>query len=114
MPPNFLNPVTVTIVRRTVTGQDGFGNDIYGQTTEDVLGSVQPGTSRERLDFTDQLVSGVVVFVPYGTDVEYIDAIIVNGVQYEVNASPDVWRSPFSGSTAPVRIEGTLVVGASS
>jgi SPP1 family predicted phage head-tail adaptor len=109
----FQDGVTVTIVRRTVSGTDSFGNDTYTSVNEDVqYCSIQPAASRENLDFSDQLTSDVVVFVPYGTDVEYIDAIIVDGVQYEVRAQPDVWRSPFSGSTAPVRIEGILVVGA--
>ena len=112
MYPNFLNPVTVTLVHRVVTGQDDFGNDVYGSTTEDVFGSVQPATSRENLNFADQLTSRVVVFVPHGTDITYVDGIIVDGVQYEVTGHPDNWVSPFSGHTAPVRIEGTLVEGA--
>ena len=111
--PSFSHPAPITIIRRVVTGTDDFGNDVYGQTSEDVTGSVAPSTSRENLNQADQLASGVVVMVPFGTDVTYIDAFIVNGVQYEVSGQPDTWTSPFSGNSAPVRIEGTLVVGAS-
>jgi hypothetical protein len=111
MPLNY--GIIVTIVHRVVTGTDDFGNDVYGTTKEDVgQCSVYPVTSRENLNFADQLSSGIVVFVPYGTDVSYIDAIIVNGVQYEVTGQPDVWVSPFSGHTAPVRIDATVVKGA--
>jgi hypothetical protein len=52
------------------------------------------------------------VFVPYGTDVSFIDAVIVAGVQYEVNGQPDIWKSPFSGNTSPIRIDATEVEGA--
>lgn len=114
MPPNFQHPVTITIVQKIVSGQDEFNNDVYEETTFDVVGSIQPSTSRENLNFADQSTSGVVAFVPYGTDVQYIDAFIVGGVRYEVNGQPDIWTSPFSGTSAPVRMDGTLVVGASS
>jgi hypothetical protein len=110
----FKNGMNVTIVNRVVTGVDDFGNDVYGSTST-VVGpcSVQPASSRESLSFADQLTSGIVVFAPYGTDVGYIDAVIVDGVQYEVTGQPDVWSSPFTGGTAPVRIDATLVKGAS-
>jgi hypothetical protein len=114
MYPNFVGGgLTVTIVRRMVTGQDEFNNDVYATTSEDVSGcSIQPASSRENLGFADQLTSGVVIFVPYGTDVSYIDAVIYNGVQYEVTGSPNIWLSPFSGNTAPIRLDGTMIEGA--
>jgi len=34
------------------------------------------------------------------------------GVRYEVRGRPDVWVSPFSGNTSPIRIDATLVKGA--
>jgi hypothetical protein len=104
---------TVTIVRRTVTGTDDWGNDVYGTVNADVGPcSVQPASSREDLNFADQITKSIVVFVPYGTDVSFIDAVIVAGVQYEVNGQPDIWKSPFSGNTSPIRIDATEVEGA--
>jgi len=32
----------ITLVRRTVTGQDGDGNDVYGETLTDVSGAFDP------------------------------------------------------------------------
>jgi hypothetical protein len=107
------NGVTVTLVRRSVSGQDEFGNDVYTETTEDVQPcSIQQGSSRENLSFTDQVITGVIVFIPYGTDLTYLDAIIYNGVKFEVAGDPDVWVSPWSGNTAPIRVYANVVKGA--
>ena len=109
----FPDGVIVTIVRRTVTSRDEWNNDVYTSVSEDVGPcSVQPVSSREDLNFADQLTSGIIVFVPYGTVVDYVDAVIVAGVRYEVRGRPDVWVSPFSGNTSPIRIDATLVKGA--
>ena len=94
-------------------GQDEHGNDVYSESQIDVGPcSVQPSSSRETLAFTDQLSSRFIVFVPYGTDVQYIDAIIIDGVKYEVTGQPDIWVSPFTGLQAPIRIEATMIEGA--
>jgi hypothetical protein len=113
--PSLANGLTVTLVRRTLTGtQDEFGNDEYTSTNVDVWPcSVQPSTSREVISFTDQMSRTITAFLPSGTDVEYLDALIWNGDTYEVTGNPDTWQSPFSGHTAPVRVEATLVEGAS-
>jgi hypothetical protein len=114
MYPNFVNGgLTVTIVQRVLNGIDEFDNDVYTTVNKDVSGcSIQPASSRESLSFADQLTSNVVIFVPFGTDVTYIDAVICNGVQYEVTGVPDTWTSPFSGNTAPIRIDGNMIEGA--
>ena len=105
----------VTILHRTVTGRDEYGNDTYTSTSE-VVGpcSVQQGSSRENQAFNDQVITGVTVFMPYGTEVGYLDAIVINGVQYEVNGDPAVWVSPFSGRTAPIRVDAVAAKGASN
>lgn len=113
MYPSFPYGDTVTILHRFVSGRDEFGNDIYSYTSEDVGAcSIQQATSREAIAFTDQVVTGIVVFMPFGTKIGYLDSIIVRGVQYEVNANPDHWTSPFSGRSAPIRVQGLLVEGA--
>jgi hypothetical protein len=106
--------LTVTVVNRVPSGTtDEFGNDVYTEVSNDISGcSVQPASSRENLNFGDQLTSGIVVFLPFGTDVNYIDAIIWNGDKYEVTGVPDTWTSPFTGHTAPVRVDGMLIKGA--
>lgn len=114
--PLLVNGPMVTFLRRTVTGQDQMGNDQYS-STQVVIGpcSVQPGSSRENAgNFTDQVTAVLVVFVPYGTDLSYLDALMWNGDKYELTAKPESWRSPWSGNTAPIRIFATLVKGASA
>lgn len=107
--------VIVTIKNRFIDGQDQFGNDTYSFTAQEVGPcSVQQGTTRETITATDQVATGMVLFAPYGTDVSYQDAVIINGVEYEVSGDPESWLSPFSGNTSPVRIQCTLVKGAST
>lgn len=112
--PSLANGDTVTIKNRVVSGTDDFGNDTYS-FTEQTVGpcSVQPSTSREVQTATDQVITGMVVFMPYNTQIGYLDAFIVDGVEYEVQAEPETWSSPFSGHTAPIRVVGQLVKGAS-
>lgn len=105
---------TVTIRRRTVSGTDEYGNNVYSSVTEDIgLCVVQPAASGEQLQFADQLSTGITVFFPENTDVAYIDAVIVDGNEYEVQGSPNEWVSPFSGRTAPVQVQATKVTGVS-
>lgn len=104
----------VTLRHRVVAGQDSYNNDTYAFTEVNVGPcSVQQTTSREAVNFADQVATSVLVFMPYGTNVSFLDAVIIDGVEYEVIGDPDNWISPFSGHTAPVRVSGQLVKGAS-
>lgn len=104
----------VTLRHRVVAGQDDYNNDTYAFTEVQVGPcSIQQTTSREAINFTDQVSTSVLVFMPYGTNVGFLDAMIINGVEYEITGDPDNWISPFSGHTAPVRVTGQLVKGAS-
>src|SRR5215472_1544933 len=105
---------TVTVLHRYVSGQDQWGNDVYSYTSENVGPcSIQQASSRENINFADQAITGVVVYVPWGTQISYLDAIVVDGTTYEVNAEPDHWTSPFSRRSAPIRVQGLVVKGAS-
>lgn len=108
------NGQMVTLRSRYVTGKDDFGNDQYGYT-ESVVGpcAVQQASSRETISATDQVSTGMIVFMPFGTKVSYLDSVILNGDEYEVTGTPDTWTSPFSGHTAPIRVHCILVKGAS-
>lgn len=104
----------VTLRHRVVAGQDEYGNDTLSFTEVQVGPcSVQQASSQEAVSFTDQATKNVLVFMPYGTNVSYLDAMIINGIEYEIIGQPDSWSSPFSGHTAPVRVSGQLVEGAS-
>lgn len=105
---------TVTLVQRTVSGKDEYGNDTYSEVQTDIPNCVfVPSSSTEIIQFTDQVATSVTVFVPYGTDVDYLDAVIVGGIRYEVQGEPSVWMSPFSGHTSPIQINANRVLGVS-
>jgi hypothetical protein len=112
--PVFPYGLMVTVRNRFVNGQDEFGNDTYSYT-ELVVGpcSVQQGSSREAITATDQVATGMIVFMPFGTNVGYLDSVIIDGDEYEVTGVPESWASPFSGHTAPIRVQCILVKGAS-
>jgi hypothetical protein len=105
----------VTVRNRFADGRDEYGNDKYSYT-ETVVGpcSVQQASSRENISNTDQVVTGMTVFMPFGTEIGYLDSVIINGAEYEVTGTPDTWTSPFSGHTAPIMVRCVLVQGAST
>lgn len=106
---------TVTLLKRVLAGHDSYGNDVYTNFSSDIAGcAVQPATSTENVQFTDQVNTGITVFLPYGTDVSYLDALIIDGVKYEVQGTPESWVSPFSGRTAPVQVSAVKVSGVSA
>lgn len=105
----------VVVRNRAVEGQDEYGNDKYS-FTESVVGpcAVQQSTSRENITATDQVATGMIVFMPFGTRISYLDSLLIDGIEYEVTGIPDTWTSPFSGHTAPIRVQCLRVQGAST
>jgi SPP1 family predicted phage head-tail adaptor len=104
----------VTLRHRVVAGQDEYNNETYAFTEVQVGPcSVQQGHSGEEVAYTDRVTTDITVYVPYGTDVGYLDAIIVDDVEYEVTGDPSHWMSPFSGRSSPIRVFGQIVKGAS-
>ncbi len=65
--PYMRDAVTIILITRTVTGQDDYGNDTYGETAEPVEGcSVQPRESVELNGDRAQVTTGLVVYAPHG------------------------------------------------
>ena len=114
MYPALPNGKMVTLRHRVAAGQDEYNNETF-TFTEVQVGpcSVQQGHSGEEIAYTDRVTTDITVYVPYGTDVDYLDAMIVDGAEYEIVGDPAHWVSPFSGRTAPIRVEGQIVKGAS-
>jgi len=105
---------TVTVINRTVSGKDTYGNDTYAEARTDIPDCVvQTSISSEQIEFTDQVSDGLTIFFPYGTDVDAIDAVEYKGIRYEMQGNPSVWVSPFSGHTAPIQVSVTRITGAS-
>lgn len=109
---------TVTIVRPGAPTRDDYGNDVPGAPTEiPVAGcGVAPrdGTgagANELTDARDTVISGLVLYAPYGTDIRATDKVRVGGQLYEVEGLPGSFRSPFTASTGPVVVALELVTG---
>jgi hypothetical protein len=113
--PNFPYPETMTIVKRSVTSTDDYGNDVLSDTSTVISQCVYtPGGSNENVVFTDQVNTTDAFYVPEGTDVTALDAIQYKGDTYEVSGAPSHWRSPFSGRVSPVRVSVIRVTGGAS
>lgn len=82
---------TVTVITRTVTGQDDYGDDIYGETTTAVDGVFAPGGSSELVQGQDTVVYKPTVYLPAGTAVSPVDAVEINGQRYTVDGQPNDW-----------------------
>ena len=102
---------TVTVIRRTVVGQDARGNDVYGETRIDYdRCRVQPVSSTAVLDNPVRITSHLRVFGPPGMDVAATDNVEYQGTRYEVDGEPARWGSP-TGRLAHVEVLLRRVTG---
>lgn len=104
---------TVTIVRPGAATRDSYGNDVPGAATEiDVPGcAVAPRTSSEDVTARDQVIEGLTIWMPAGTDVRPTDRVRRRGVLYDVEGDVGEWSSPFTGFAGPAQIQVTRVTG---
>jgi hypothetical protein len=103
---------TIILVRRELSGQDEYSNDVYTDTEHSLdYCVVQPSSSSEVTQWTEQVSTDITVFVPYGTVVTALDALLIDGIKYEIQGDPQSWRSPFSGNTSPMQIRAAVVTG---
>ena len=104
---------TVTIIRAGTPTEDPYGNEVPGPTTEtDVSGcAVAPRSSSEDLQARDQVIVGLNVWMPSGTDVRATDQMRVRGILYEIDGEPGSFATPFTGTVGPVQVSLTRVSG---
>jgi hypothetical protein len=88
---------TVTLISRTVTGQDAYGNDVYIETSTTVDGAYSPGGSTELVQGQDLLTVQPTVYLPSNVAPQSVDAVLIDGLRFDVDGDTDVWRSPFTG-----------------
>jgi hypothetical protein len=101
---------TVTLIRRTRTGQDSDGNDTWSTSEVDVPGcAVWPRGSSELVQGQDMVIVGLTVLLPTGTAVVATDRARVRGDLYEVDGQPGEWRSCFTGLSSGVQVALTRV-----
>ncbi|MFF3928280.1 hypothetical protein [Streptomyces hirsutus] len=108
----------VVIVRPGPPTEDVYGNDVPGPPVEiPVRGcAVTPRDGsgvggNENTDARDTVITGLILYAPYGTDIRPTDRVRVDGQLYEVIGQPGSFRSPFTGSTGPVAAALELVTG---
>lgn len=101
----------IILRRRTKNGTDSFGNDVWSTTDTTVPGVFKPGTSVELVQGQDLLTVQPSVYLPPGSVVSAVDVVLVGGVAYEVDGSPNEWDSPFTGWRAGVEVKLRRVTG---
>ena len=91
----------------TPGGVDNHGDPVAGTSTDTtIVGAfVAP---RESADVNDVARVGVIVglnlFLPFGTEIDHGDQVLVDDVLYEVDGDAGDWQQPWSGWEA-----GTVV-----
>lgn len=103
---------TVTFhVRTLLETKDADGNDRYGEVDKPVEGcGFAPAGSVELVQGRDTVTDQPSVFVPRGNipagvDLGAADAATVRGVRYEVDGTPEDFRSPFTGWAPPLVVK---------
>jgi hypothetical protein len=99
------------VCTRTVTGTDSDGNDVYSEAQTTVSGAYAPGGSTELIQGRDTVTTQPIVYLPAGTVVNPADNIIVAGVRYLVDGSPNNWANPFTGWVPGVEVKLLVVTG---
>lgn len=99
---------TITIVRADTT-TDSYGNRVrdWDDTTETTVPAhVQPASASEDRGAREreQAVSGYVVWVDTGTDVQAADRVVWAGRTFDVDGDPSVWSAPFVGGHVEFRM----------
>jgi len=107
---------TITLVRRVLAADKSeYGNDVYTEVPVSVSNCiVQPAGTVEDTNFADRVSQSITVFLPYGTAVGPLDALIINGEKFEIEGIPQEWRSPFSGHTSPLQVQASKIAGVSA
>lgn len=91
-------PIVTLVKRGAPTGVDADGNDTFTPKTKKVQSrAFDPGASTEILGSQDTVTTQPRVFLPKGTSLEAIDALIIEGITYEVDGTPSSYRNSFTG-----------------
>ena len=104
---------TVVLLRRTVTGEDRYGNDRYTSSEVPIPGcAVRALSSQEQLAAgRDTITDSIEVVFPPGTAVTAVDRMRTRGLTYEIDGTPDEQYDPMTGVEPGVRVIGRRVAG---
>lgn len=95
---------SVTLVRRAKATPDAFGNDTWTETTSQATAIYVPGGGSEQTQGRDSLIDQPAVYLPAGTDVRHIDAVVIGSDRFEVDGEPQIWTSPLTGWAPGVEV----------
>lgn len=107
------HPITVTLVDRVKLPEpDEYGNDVFEDSETQLSGcAAYPRYSTENNSARAQVIVGITLLAPYGSDVASVDAIEVRGVRYEVDGEPGEWDSQITGNTGAVEVALKRITG---
>lgn len=102
----------ITVITRTKSGVDDYGDDVNTESSVTVTGAFDPAIGYESTSGSDQVVSQPQVLLPYDTAVDSNSVIVrSNGRRYEVDGEPNYWRDPFDGTEFGVAVPLKIATG---
>lgn len=101
--------IPISLIGRAATAEDTYGDDVLSDAPPVVVAGVfYPGTSGENTEGQDQVITQPTVYLP-DVDLTAVDAVIVNGVTYEVDGDPLNWpANPFTAWRSPLPLQVPL------
>jgi hypothetical protein len=107
----FGEPVT-PVVRVKRASPDELGNDVFDDVPgAAVRGAFDPGGSVEQVQGQSLVISQPSVYLPAGTDLSAVDALLIRGDTFEVDGRPSDWVNPFTGWHPGVHVKLRRVTG---
>jgi hypothetical protein len=94
----------ITIITRAKSGVDSYGDDVFTESSVTVSGAFDPAIGIESLGAGDTVVTQPQALLPYGTVVSSNSVLLIRGLRYEVDGTPNDWSSPFTGWAAGVAV----------
>lgn len=102
----------ITVITRTTTGVDADGNDADTETDTAVFGGFDPAIGSESTGGgKDQVSSQPQAYLPSGTAVTSTSVLVIRGLRYEVDGTPNVWQSPLTGRKPGIAVPLKRVTG---
>lgn len=101
----------VSLVRRTKGRPDAFGNDTFTEAATPTTAVIGLRTGAEQIQGRDSLVERLSIFLSADTDVTHLDAVDIDGLRWEVDGSPTVYRHALTGWAPGVEIGLRRVAG---
>lgn len=87
----------VSLVRRTKGRRDALGNDTFTEVSSPATAVVGLRTGGEQIQGRDTLVERLSIFLAADTDLTHLDAVDIDGLRWEVDGSPTVYRHALTG-----------------